>query len=189
MGLSLLRVLLEGQWTCVDCVRTCFDTAQGFKAPKTNNDKGRMRGSLHFVADDETVRYFDRDDDFWLVEGRRSRCSTPTSKCARRGPRFSTPTSKCARRGPGSPPQRASALVGDPGSPPQRASALVGDPGSPPQRASALVGDPGSPPQRASALVGDPGSLEAHISKSRYGAPGLCNLFRSQHNLSCVNKK
>ncbi len=29
-----------------------------------------------------------------------------------------------------------------------------------------------APPQRASALVGDPGSLEAHISESRYGAPG-----------------
>ena len=29
-----------------------------------------------------------------------------------------------------------------------------------------------SPPQRASALVGDPGLDDAHISESRYGAPG-----------------
>jgi molybdopterin synthase catalytic subunit len=29
-----------------------------------------------------------------------------------------------------------------------------------------------SPPPRAKALVGDPGSDDAHISKSRYGAPG-----------------
>ena len=42
---------------------------------------------------------------------------------------------------------------------------------SPPQRASTLVGDPGSSPQRASTLIGDPGSDDAHISKSRYGAP------------------
>ena len=58
-------------------------------------------------------------------------------------------------------------------SPPQRASTLVGHPDPSPQRASTLVGDPDSSPQGASTLVGNAGSDEAHISESRYGAPGV----------------
>jgi molybdopterin synthase catalytic subunit len=37
-----------------------------------------------------------------------------------------------------------------------------------------------SPPPRAKALVGDPGSDDAHISKSRYGAPGSVGVGKTE---------